>query len=161
MSTPSAVNATAGQYLTFVVKGQAYGVPIATVREINQIREVTPVPDTPAFVKGVINLRGKVVPVVDIRTRLGIEAAAHTKETCVIVIDGKLGQVGGVVDSVSGVVDFTADNLEAAPALGNVSHSGFVMGMGKLGKDVVILLDILSVCSVDEIVQAKAEAQAA
>jgi purine-binding chemotaxis protein CheW len=156
----SDVQAKPGQYLTFMIKGQIYGVPIGSVREINQIRDITPVPDTPGFVKGVLNLRGKVIPVVDLRVRLGIEEKGYTKETCVIVIDGRHGQVGTIVDSVSGVIDLAAENIEGPPSLGNRGKSAFVMGMGKHEGKVIILLEIVTACSFDD-AAAEALAQAA
>lgn len=137
------IQAQPGQYLTFTLKSQLYGVPIATVREINRVTEITPVPQTPEFVSGVINLRGKVIPVVNLRMRFGFERCEHTKQTCIIVIEGEAGQVGMIVDSVSGVMDFDASQIEPPPVLGNQEKMGFVIGMGKNEQNVVILVDIV------------------
>ncbi len=140
-----------GQYLTFMLKSQSYGVPIATVREINRVTEITPVPQTPGFVAGVMNLRGKVVPVVDLRLKLGVEASTHTRQTCIIVIEADTGQVGMIVDSVSAVVDLKQDQIEPAPVLGEHERMGFVMGMGKVEDGVLVLVDIVRVLSREEL----------
>lgn len=136
-----------GQYLTILLKQQFYGIPIGTVREINQMGDVVPVPKTPSFVVGVMNLRGKVIPVVDLRLKFGMEKAAITRETCVVVIDAQVGQVGMVVDAVSEVVELTANQIEPAPVLGDEHELAFVKGMGKLNDKVIILVDVVSALS--------------
>ncbi len=141
----SAHQAKAGRYLTFVLKGRPYGLPIDTVRGINQVNEITPVPQTPEFVIGVINLRGKVIPVVDLRLKFGLEYTPYNRETCIIVIEGEHGQIGMVVDQVSEVVDFIEENIEASPQMGEKMN--FVLGMGKVDERVIILIDIVSALS--------------
>ncbi len=141
-----------GQYLTFTLHGQCYGVPIATVREINRLTAISPVPQVPAYVAGVMNLRGKVVPVVDLNKRFGFREGIRTKETCVIVIEGVTGHVGTIVDSVSGVVDLAAVAIEPAPPVGQQQGETFVIGIGKADDRVIILVDpahVLSPTSVD------------
>ena len=101
MSKEQIASAKPGQYLTFVLQGQTFGVPIETVREINRVTEIAPVPKTHPCVAGVMNLRGKVIPVIDLRLMLGMPSAAHTKETCVVVIESKEGQIGATVDAVA------------------------------------------------------------
>ena len=133
----------AGKYLTFVLDGRRYGVPISTVREINRVSEITPVPRTPLFVVGVMNLRGKAIPVVDLRMKLGVKAGPFTRETCIIVIDTTGGESGIIVDAVHEVVDFSAAQLELPPKLHNPGETGFVSGVGKLENRIVILIDIL------------------
>lgn len=140
-----------GQYLTFFLKGQSYGVAIGTVREINQVLDITPVPQTPSFVAGVMNLRGKVVPVVNLRLKLGMEDTAFTKQTCIIVVETDGGQVGMIVDRVAGVVDFKGEQIEAPPTLGEASKMSFIVGMGKLEKEVVVLIDIQNALSKAEL----------
>src|SRR5690242_9195390 len=108
------MDAKPGQYLTFTLKDQAYAVPIASVREINRVVEITPVPQTPFFVAGVMNLRGRVIPVIDLRLKFGFETSEHTRQTCIIVVEGTQGEFGAIVDSVTGVVDFTAQQIEPA-----------------------------------------------
>jgi purine-binding chemotaxis protein CheW len=136
-----------GQYLTFHLRGQLYGLPIAVVREINRVGEIAPVPQTHSFVAGVINLRGKIIPVVDLRLKFGFEKIDHTKETCVIVIEGEDGQVGTIVDSVSGVVELEANQIEPTPVMGDPEKLGFVIGMGKVDNKVVILVDAVNALS--------------
>ncbi len=132
-----------GKYLTFVLDGRRYGVPIATVREINRVSEITPIPRTPDFVVGVMNLRGKAIPVVDLRMKLGVKAGGFTRETCIIVIDTPKGESGIIVDAVHEVIDFTAEQLELPPRLHSPGETGFVSGIGKLEDKIVILIDIL------------------
>ena len=151
MATPKL--AKPGQYLTFVLKGQTYGVPIGTVREINRVSEITPVPQTPPFVSGVINLRGKVIPVVNLRVKFGLEFAQYTKGTCVIVIEGSCGQVGIIVDAVNAVFELNANQIEPTPTLGDESKLAFITGMGKVDDHVIILLDVVEALSKDQLSQ--------
>lgn len=144
-------NAKPGQYLTFMLKSQLYGVPIGAVREINRVTDITNVPQTPKFVAGVMNLRGKVVPVVDLRLKFGMESTEQTKQTCIIVIESDSGQVGMIVDSVSGVIDLSANQIEPAPVMGNEEKLAFVMGMGKIENAVLILVDIVQALSKDHL----------
>lgn len=137
----------AGQYLTFTLKKQDYGVPISRVREINRVVEITPVPETPSYVVGVINLRGKVIPVMDLRLRFNMQAMEYTRETCIIVIENERGQVGMIVDSVKEVVELSEGDIEPPPPLGEKSKLNFVMGMGKTEEKVIILVDIEKVVS--------------
>ncbi len=130
-----------GQFLTFVLRGQSYGVPIETVREINRITGIAPVPKTPAYVAGVINLRGKVIPVVDLGLRFEFSEVSITKESCIIVIESNHGQVGTIVDAVSGVVTLAGDQIEPPPHLGDADKTSFIIGMGKTENDVIILVD--------------------
>ncbi len=136
-----------GQYLTFVLSHQLYGVPIGAIREINRMSEITPVPKTPSFVAGVMNLRGKVIPVVNLRKKLNFEPIETTKETCIIVIEAFDGQVGMIVDSVSGVIELASNQIEPTPNLGNLVDTEFVLGMGKLENKVIVLIDIVKVLS--------------
>jgi purine-binding chemotaxis protein CheW len=140
-----------GQYLTFVLNEQLYGVPIGTVREINRMSDITPVPRTPSFVAGVINLRGKVIPVVNLRSKLGFSTVQHTKSTCIIVIESNVGQIGMIVDSVSGVIELQAAQIEPTPNLGSGTDTDFVMGMGKVEQKVVILIDIVRALSTQQL----------
>lgn len=142
-----------GQYLTFQLKAEQYGVAIETVREINQFGEITPVPRTPEYVKGVMNLRGKIIPVVNLRIKFGMDAKDTTRDTCIIVIDTEIGQVGMIVDSVKEVVDLQESQIEPSPILGNEHAMSFVRGMGKVDNKVVILVDIVSAFSADQIGQ--------
>ncbi len=135
-----------GQFLTFSLRKQLYGLPIGTVREINRVSDITPVPQTEPYVAGVMNLRGKVIPVIDLRLKFGLNAEAHTRETCIIVIEGQgatLGQVGMIVDSVNGVADLMAQQIEPRPSLGDDGSLDYITGMGKMEDRVIILVDIV------------------
>lgn len=138
------MKAKPGQYLTFQLMNEQYGVAIETVREINQFGEITPVPKTPEYVKGVMNLRGKIIPVVNLRVKFGMSSKETNRDTCIIVIDSEIGQVGMIVDSVKEVINLQENQIEPAPALGNSSAMSFVRGMGKIDNRVVILVDIES-----------------
>jgi purine-binding chemotaxis protein CheW len=140
-----------GQYLSFILNNQSYGVPIGTVREINRVADITAVPQTPSFVAGVMNLRGKVIPVVDQRLKFGLPQAAHTRQTCIIVIESDCGQVGTIVDSVSGVLVLTREQIEPAPVMGNSHDLKFVTGMGKVDNTVLILVDIVDALSKEQL----------
>lgn len=139
MSSPIA--AQPGQYLVFELAGQSYGVPIGMVREINRVADITPVPQTPKFVEGVMNLRGKVIPVINLRLKFQINRAEFTKQTCVIVLESEIGLVGTIVDSVKGVTDFIATQIEPTPKLGDDKTMQYVMGIGK-GETVTILVNV-------------------
>ncbi|HQL90229.1 MAG TPA: chemotaxis protein CheW [Syntrophales bacterium] len=135
-----------GKYLTFSLAGEEYGIGILKVREIIGMMPITPVPRTPDFVKGVINLRGKVIPVIDLRLRFGLEAAAYTERTCIIVVEilGDAGAVpmGIVVDAVSEVLSIRGGDIENTPAFGVKLNTDFILGMAKTEGSVKILLDI-------------------
>jgi purine-binding chemotaxis protein CheW len=133
----------AGQYLTFALGANWYGAPIRSVREINQMSTITPVPKTPPFVRGVINLRGKIIPVVDLRLKLGLTEAAYNKGTCVIVFEAEAGAVGVIVDQVNEVVDLSESQVEPSPALGGGPEMDYLIGMGKLNDRVLVLVDIV------------------
>jgi purine-binding chemotaxis protein CheW len=129
----------------------SYGVPIATVREINRVSTITPVPETPKFVAGVMNLRGKVIPVVNLRLRFSLDAAANTRETCIIVIDAITGQAGVIVDSIKGVMDLSNSQIEPRPKMGSDAKLAFVIGMGKVEEQVIILVDVATVLAKDNL----------
>ena len=129
------------KYLIFHLAGEDYGIDIAYVTEIIGIQKITEVPDMPEFVKGVINLRGKVIPVMDVRKRFGFELKEYNERTCIIVVDMKDMAVGLVVDQVQEVLDIPEKNIEPPPSIGKNERSDYVSGMGKLGEDVKILLN--------------------
>ncbi len=130
------------KFLTFHLAGEDYGLEIAYVTEIIGIQKITEVPDMPEFVKGVINLRGKVIPVMDVRSRFNLELREYDERTCIIVVDMKETAVGLVVDQVNEVVDIPEDQIEPPPKTGKKSSSRFIQGMGKMGDDVKILLRV-------------------
>jgi len=139
-----------GKFLTFQLANEEFGVEILKVREINKIMSITAVPQMPAHMKGVINLRGKVIPVIDLRLKFGLPEAEHTEQTCIIVVNvGR--EIGIIVDTVSEVLDIKGENIEPPPAMGGAVNTSFILGMGKVGEDVKILLDIEQVMSSPEL----------
>ena len=140
-----------GKYLTFALASEEYGLEILKVREIIGYIDVTAVPQTPAYVKGVINLRGQVIPVVDLRAKFGMEHAEVTDQTCIIVVEIAHGartfSTGIVVDGVQEVLDIAGADIEEAPQFGAAVDTDFILGMGKIGDSVKILLDIDRVLS--------------
>ena len=135
-----------GKYLTFALGHEEYGLEILKVREIIGYMNITAVPQTPAHVKGVINLRGQVIPVIDLRSKFGMEEIEITEQTCIIVVEITQGtrkfQTGIVVDHVSEVLDIAEGDIEDAPQFGSSVDTNFILGMGKIGETVKILLDI-------------------
>ena len=140
-----------GTFLTFVLGKEEYGVEILKVREIMGIMEITPVPQTPDYMKGVINLRGRVIPIIDLRLKFAMPEVEHTKETCIIVAEVGATQVGVIVDSVSEVTDIKGEDIEEAPSFGQEIDTSFIMGLGKAKKKIVILLDIEKVLTTEEL----------
>ena len=144
-----------GKFLTFLMANEKYGLEILKVREIIGMMDVTSVPTTPAFVRGVINLRGKVIPVVDLRLKFGIEAKEDTQRTCIIVVHiAHAGQdmiMGIIVDEVSDVLDIDKNQIEPPPSFGANIRTDFILGMGKVEHKVLTMLDIDRVLSEQEI----------
>ncbi len=144
-----------GKYLTFALAHEEYGLEILKVREIIGYMDITAVPQTPHHVKGVINLRGQVIPVVDLRSKFGMETAEVTEETCIIVVeisqDDRRFQTGIVVDHVQEVLDIAGVDIEDAPQFGSSVDTDFILGMGKIGDSVKILLDIDKVLAGDNL----------
>jgi purine-binding chemotaxis protein CheW len=140
-----------GKYLTFTLAEEEYGIGILKVKEIIGIMGITTVPQTPDYVKGVINLRGKVIPVVDLRLKFGMEAMEYTERTCIIVVeieeDKRKIQMGIVVDAVSEVMNIKAGDIEDTPNFGSRLNTEYILGMAKIGGKVKILLDIGQVLS--------------
>lgn len=138
--------ARAGKYLTFRVGSEEYGLEILKVREIIGLMDITKIPRAPAFVRGVINLRGKIIPVVDTRIKFGMPSIENTAETCIIVVEVKRAnegvEMGMLVDAVSEVLDIKDDAIEDAPEFGAAVDEQFIMGMAKAKGTVKILLDI-------------------
>jgi purine-binding chemotaxis protein CheW len=144
-----------GKFLTFLMANEKYGLEILKVREIMGMMDVTSIPTTPAFIRGVINLRGKVIPVVDLRLKFGIEAKEDTQRTCIIVVHlthtAQEMIVGIIVDEVSEVLDIDQDQIEPPPSFGADIRTDFILGMGKVDHKVMTLLDIDRVLSEREI----------
>jgi purine-binding chemotaxis protein CheW len=146
-----------GKYLTFSLAGEEYGIGILKVREIIGMMPITHVPQTPEYVKGVVNLRGKVIPVVDLRLKFGIEPIDYTERTCIIVVEissaSKTISMGIVVDSVSEVMNIKSGDIEDTPSFGTKLKTEFILGMAKMGSSVKILLDIDLVLADEEVAE--------
>ena len=148
------MNATA-QYLSFKLEDELFALDISKVREVIEFTTVTKVPQTPDFMRGVINLRGGVVPVVDLKQKFGMEKTEKTINTCVIItevnIDDESVVLGAMADAVDEVFDLSSENIEAAPKIGTQLNTEFLLGMGKKDDDFILLLDIDKVFSLDEL----------
>ncbi len=144
-----------GKYLTFSLSNEEYGIGILKIKEIIGMMPVTSVPQTPDFVKGVVNLRGKVIPVMDLRLKFSMKSADYTERTCIIVveIEGKKGNIliGLVVDSVSEVLNISQNDIEKTPSFGANLDTKYIQGMAKMEGGVKILLDIDRILSTSEI----------
>lgn len=146
-----------GRYLTFLLGDQSYGISVLKVREIIQIQPITKVPRTPDFMKGVINLRGKVIPVADLRIRFGFESASVDERTCIVVVllelgDGREALTGLIVDAVEEVRQISKDVIEDAPSFTDTGVSvEYLYGMAKVDDSVKMLLDIDRVISANEV----------
>ncbi|WP_047128850.1 chemotaxis protein CheW [Xanthomonas arboricola] len=145
----------AAQYLTFQLDGETFAISILGIREIIQYRAPTPVPSMPACVRGVINLRGAVVPVVDLQSRLGRADSAIGKRSCIVILATEQAQgpqvIGVLVDAVNEVIELADQDIEAAPSFGTHIRRDLLRGMGKVGERFVVLLEMEQVLQVDEI----------
>ena len=139
------------KYLTFVLGKEEYGIEILRVREIIGLMDITTVPQTPGYMKGVINLRGKVIPVIDLRLKFSMHEESHTKETCIIVVEVNNTSIGLIVDSVSEVADINGGEIEEAPDFGQGIDTDFITGLGKVNEKIIILLDIEEVLSSEDL----------
>lgn len=143
------------QFLTFLSGSEFFGVGILHVKEIKEYSTVTTIPMMPEYVKGVINLRGNVVPIIDLPVRFGREKSSITKRTCVIIVEveheEEFMDIGILVDAVNEVIDILPDAIEPAPSFGSKIRTEFIAGIGKLENQFVILLDINKVLSVSEL----------
>ena len=153
MSTAGIMEAT--QYLTFKLDHEVFALDITKVREVLDFTSITKVPRTPAFMRGVINLRGSVVPVVDLRLKFGMPKTEQTVNTCIIItevtVDGDTTVLGALADSVQEVLDLGSEHIEPAPKIGTKLNTEFIKGMGKQNDRFVIILDIDKVFSTDEL----------
>ena len=147
----------AGKYLTFALGKEEYGIGILKVREIIGLMEITAVPHTPKYIKGVINLRGRVIPVIDLRLKFSMPNEEYTERTCIIVVEVQgettAVQVGMLVDSVSEVLNVAGPEIEPPPAFGGRTEVAFILGMAKIKGDVKILLDADRIIGTGELAQ--------
>jgi purine-binding chemotaxis protein CheW len=140
------VTSLGGKYLTVVLDSEAYGIAVLKVREIIRQQKITPIPHLPDFVKGVINLRGRVIPVIDLRVKFGLQAA-FTERTCVVVVHVSLSdrpavQMGLIVDAVEEVVNLTAEDIQPTPDFGTRVDTSYLLGLARIKGEVKMLLDI-------------------
>jgi len=146
-----------GKYLTFSLSEEEYGIGILKVKEIIGMMKITPVPRTPGYVKGVINLRGRVIPVTDLRLKFGMDSTGYTDRTCIVVVDiGTRSEhlhIGVVVDSVSEVINIKNSDIEDTPSFGTALSTEYILGMAKTAGSVKILLDIDRVLIGDQIAE--------
>ncbi len=135
-----------GKYLTFLLGKERYGVEVLKVQEIIGVNKITMVPKSPPYLKGVINLRGKIIPIVDLRIKLNMKETTYDEKTCFIVMNLTINEVelsvGVVVDTVLEVINFEAQNIQPVPDYGYHIDTSFILGMGKIEENVVILIDI-------------------
>jgi purine-binding chemotaxis protein CheW len=151
---PLAAAGEANQYLTFTLGGEMFAVGILNVKEIIEYGSLTEIPMMPAFIRGVINLRGSVVPVIDLSARFGGKATEVARRTCIVIVEVQQDEgrhdIGIMVDAVSEVLEIGAADIEPPPAFGAKIRADFIAGMGKVASKFVIILDILRVLSVEE-----------
>jgi purine-binding chemotaxis protein CheW len=142
------------QYLTFILGGEAYAMGILAIKEIIEYGSLTEVPRMPPFIRGVINLRGAVVPVIDLSARFGKPVTKVTRRTCIVIIEVTTGDetqdVGVLVDAVNAVLEIPAQEIEPPPSFGANIRTDFISGMGKVNDKFVIILNVQNVLSVDE-----------
>jgi len=153
-----------GKYLTFSLVGEEYGIGILKVKEIIGTMPITTVPRTPSHIKGVINLRGKVIPIVDLRLKFSMGAIDYTDKTCIIVVEvagsSREVMIGILVDSVSEVLNIKGTDIEETPSFGRRLNTDYILGMAKTGERVRILLDIDKVLGVEDMIELDQAAQA-
>lgn len=153
MSTAGIMEMT--QYLTFKLEDEVFALDISKVREVLDFTTITKVPRTPEFMRGVINLRGSVVPVVDLRLKFGMSKTEKTVNTCIIItevaVDGETTILGTLADSVQEVMNLEPDHIEPAPKIGTKLNVDFIKGMGKQGEHFMIIIDIDKIFSTEEL----------
>lgn len=166
-TTPSTLTETrfaslAGKYLTFFLAGETYGIPVLKIREIISLLPITPVPQVPAYLKGVINLRGKVIPVVDLRSKFSLPETEPTSNTCIVVVqiqgsDSQIKLIGIIVDAVEEVANIASSDIEPTPDFGGAISVQYILGMAKLKGSVKSLLDIDKIIAAEIIEQSTSD----
>lgn len=153
-ANPAVMAGESQQYLTFMLTGEPYAINIQRIKEIIQYGELTEVPRMPAFIRGVINLRGAVVPVIDLSSRFGKRPTVVGRRNCIIIIEVEVGtetqSIGVMVDSVNAVLEIPAAEIEPAPKFGANIHTDFIAGMGKIDGKFVVILNVQYVLSMDD-----------
>jgi purine-binding chemotaxis protein CheW len=154
LETTATRRTLAGKYLTFTLYRESYGIGVLKIREIIRLTNITAVPRMAAYVRGVINLRGKIIPVIDLRLRFGLDQAESTEQTCIIVVqvklpDGKATQMGLVVDGVEEVVNLAETDIQETPSFGAQIAADYIVGMAKIKGAVKTLLNIDGIVAVE------------
>ena len=157
MLTNASDDENENKFLSFFLGSEEYGVEILRVREIIGLIDITPLPQMPDYVKGVINLRGKIIPVIELRAKFSLDPKAYTEETCVIVVEVTEGDddrfhMGVIVDNVNEVIDIPRSHIDPAPRFGGAMNTSYILGMGKVKNKVLTLLDIDKVMSQSDLV---------
>lgn len=150
------MNNIEGKYLTFSLKNEVYGIPITSVKEINAMMTITEVPNTPNYIKGVINLRGKIISIMDLRLKLGMEELSYSERTCIIVVEVPTGEknkkkIGVVVDHVAEVIEIKTAELEDFKEDLSDKDKVFINGIAKVKDKIIIILDIISIVNSNDI----------
>ena len=153
----------AGKYLTFAIQGESYGIDVLQIREIIQLSNITSVPRMPAYVRGVINLRGKIIPVIDLRVRFGFGDVPYTPHTCIVVVqarlpDGKSTHMGAIVDDVEEVTNIPDTEIEETPDFGGRIQTSYILGMAKVKGSVKTLIDLTNLLGADAVAEIKSAA---
>ena len=147
---------TGSRYLSFVLNDEEYGIEILKIKEIMGMTEVTAIPQTPPFIKGVINLRGKIIPIIDLRIKFDMEAKAYTDRTCIVVVeimyDGEVTLMGVVVDSIQEVINIPEEKISEVPYINAKIKSEYIKGIAEAGETIKIVLDITKVLTEEEFV---------
>lgn len=150
------MEAQGGKYLTFQIAEEEYGIPIQNIKEIIGMMDITSIPKTPEYIKGVINLRGKIIPIMDLRLKFNLSEIKYNHRTCIIVVEINLEDtkklMGIVVDTVSEVVNIQKSEIEQSPQYGNDIEQEFLTGLGKVKGKVILLLEIEKVLNMEEMV---------
>lgn len=147
------------KYLTFLIDKQFYAYPITDVIEIIAVQDITPIPEFPLYVKGIINLRGRIIPIIDVRLRFHKEEAEYTERTCIIVVNISGVDIGFIVDTVDEVLDIEDENISAAPMITSDRSTKYVTGVGKINGRIILLLDAHKMLNEEEITNLAAVAE--
>jgi purine-binding chemotaxis protein CheW len=142
-----------GQYLTMRFGAQNVAIPIGVVREINKIPDIVEIPNAPKFICGIISLRGKIIPVVDLKLKFGLPETKVTNETCIVIVECDHGWVGVVIDQINEVIELKKEEIEAPPDFSKKDKISYLMGIGKQNKKIYVLVDIFESLSNDEILK--------
>lgn len=143
------------QYLTFIIENEYFGIEISTVKEIIGMQKITQMPQQPDYVNGVINLRGKIIPTIDVRTRFGKQKAEYDERTCIVVVDVKEMMLGFIVDRVDEVIEISEDNISSPPKFNNDFKGRYVKGIAKVEERIIILLESSLLLSEEELSKAE------